>query len=184
MIYGDTFPESKLNFKPDFHIHIKISKEKLIEKRKEYIEKNPEKCEDVIIFLDKLDVFINKIIFSSYIKNRDNSKIDKWLNCDKNNLDEMYDQTFDYIIHNIQKYINEQDCEQETPQFIKSKNMSILNDNKKNKIKVNNDLPDLEKSYIVAPGIDENESVESDIDSEDNEPIYLGTTSGDKLIHY
>jgi uridine kinase len=107
VIFGDAFPKDKLKFEPNFHMHITISKDKLIEKRKEYIDNNPDKCKDILAFIDKLNTFINKVTYSHYIKNRNESKIDLWLKSDENTLDEMYNQTFDYIINKMTLFLNE-----------------------------------------------------------------------------
>jgi hypothetical protein len=109
IVYGDYFPTFKLNFEPNFHIHIKISKDKLIENRKEFIEKNPEKCAEMLEFVKngKLELIINKITYPYYLEYRDKSNIGKFVNSDKNTPDEMYDQIFDYIIFSMRKFLNE-----------------------------------------------------------------------------
>ena len=109
IVYGDYFPTFKLNFEPDFHIHIKVSKDKLIEKRKEYIENNPEDCAEMLEFVKtgKLELIINKITYPYYLEYRDKSNIGKFVNADKNTPDEMYDQIFDYIIFSMRKFLNE-----------------------------------------------------------------------------
>lgn len=107
VIFGDAFPKNKLKFEPNFHIHITISKDKLIEKRKEYINANLDKCKDMLVFVDKLNTFINKITYSHYIKNRNDSKIDLWLKSDENTQEEMYNVTFDYIINKMTLFLNE-----------------------------------------------------------------------------
>lgn len=107
IIYGDIFPKDKLNFEPNFHIHITISKEKLIEKRREYIENNPEKCKDMLNIIDKLNTFINQITYSHYIKNRNNSKIDLWLKSEENTQEQMGDQIFEFIINKMTQFLNE-----------------------------------------------------------------------------
>jgi uridine kinase len=107
VVYGDSFPKDKLNFDTDFHIHITVSKEKLVEKRREFIEKNPDQCKDMILFIDKLSAFINKITYSHYIENRKKSKINLWLNSDENSLDKMYDESFDFIMNSMKKFLDE-----------------------------------------------------------------------------
>lgn len=196
VVYGDIFPKSKLLFDPDFHIHIKISKEKLIEKRKEYIEKNPEKCEDMLFFLDKLEVIINKLTYPHYIKNRDDSKIDKWLNHDKNTVDEMYDQSFEYLMVFMRKFLNEYySTHDKNINFIKETGQKHTEHKKKSHKQISSkskptgksydfDIPDLEKSYMIAPGINESKTVDNSDELDDwdssnssDEPIYLGTTA-------
>jgi uridine kinase len=171
VVYGDNFPKSKLRINPDYHIHIKISKEKLIEKRREYIEKNPEKCKDMLLFLDNLKVIVNKLTYSHYIKNRDDSTINMWLDSDKNKIEEMYDQTFDYLMLSMKKFLNEYYSTHTNNHLNKE-----INKEKKIKKKYDYDNPDLEKSYMVAPGIDESFETDSSSDSSDDNPIYLGTS--------
>lgn len=107
IVYGDAFPKDKLDFETNFHIHITISKEKLVEKRREFIEKNPEQCKDMLFFLDKLGTFINKITYRHYIENRNKSKINLWLNLDEESLDTMYDKSFSFIMNGMTKFLNE-----------------------------------------------------------------------------
>jgi hypothetical protein len=107
IIYGDSFPKDKLKFDTKLHIHLTITKEKLVENRREFIESNPDKCKDLVGFLDKLNVFINKITYGHYIKNRNESKITLWLNSNEDTLDKMYDKTFDFIINEMKFFLNE-----------------------------------------------------------------------------
>lgn len=165
--YGDYFPTFKLKFKPNFHIHIKMSKENLIEKRKEYIEKNPEKCNDLleIIKKDQFDLIINKITYPYYIEYRDKSNIDKYVNADKNTSDEIYDQVFDYIIFSMKKYLNEH--------LTEHSRSGVLN----NKQKQEKEL--IQKQESESFSTTDLEESSSDIDMRDSdesdEPIELGT---------
>jgi hypothetical protein len=52
------------------------------------------------------DTIINKSVFKYYIEYRDNSTINKFLNADKNTVDEMYEQVFDYIIYTMRTFLN------------------------------------------------------------------------------
>lgn len=164
IMYGDYFPTFKLKFNHDFHIHIKISKEKLIEKRKEYIEKNPEKCAEMLEFVNNnnLDILINKITYPYYIEYREKSKIDKYLNSDKNTTDEMYDQAFEYIIFSMKKFLNEHTVtNNKNDQFIKN---DILK-------------PVSEKKYISSDTTNDVEDKDDSDTTEDGEDgQYLGTT--------
>lgn len=109
VVYGDYFPEFKLDFKSDFHVHIKMSKKMLIEKRKEYIEKHPEKCAELLKLVENntFDLVINKVTYPYYLEYRDKSKIDKFISSDENTSDQIYDQTFDFIIFGMRKFLNE-----------------------------------------------------------------------------
>jgi uridine kinase len=110
VVYGDYFPDFKLNFKADFHIHLKISKKRLIEKRKEYIENNAEKCGDLLQIINegKFDLLINKLTYPYYLEYRDKSIIHKFINSDENTTDTIYEQVFEYIMFMMLKFINEE----------------------------------------------------------------------------
>jgi hypothetical protein len=167
LIYGDIIPKTKINFDPDFHIHITISKDKLVEKRREFIEKNPEKCQDMMVFLDKLNVFINKITYSHYIKNRSESKIDLWLKSDENTLDEMYDQTFNYIIDKLNEFLNGYYSIHERKfDFVKDKN----NDSKR--VTYSEDNSDSDDSEDDSEDSEDYSEDDSEEDSENTEPMY------------
>ncbi|ATZ80327.1 hypothetical protein BMW23_0269 [Bodo saltans virus] len=120
--FGNNFPDFKINFKPDFHIHIKLAKENLIEKRKEYIKKHDDECKELLEYVDNeiFDTIINKSVYKYYIEYREKSTINKYLNADKNTLDEMYEQVFEYIIHNMRTFLNK--YYEEHKNEIKSKN--------------------------------------------------------------
>lgn len=169
IIYGDYFPTFKLNFEPDFHIHIKVSKEKLIEKRKEYIENNPEECAEMLEFVKtgKLELIINKMTYPYYLEYRDKSNIGKFVNADKNTPDEMYDQIFDYIIFSMRKFLNE--YYQEHPN---EKSPQASPRNNKDDIKDNNDNNDNEDKK---EDITSSSSVDLDSSEVDDESIELGT---------
>lgn len=124
VIFGDIFPKDKLNFESDFHFHITISKEKLIEKRREYIENNPEKCKDMLNIIDKLSTFINQTTYSHYIKNRNNSKIDLWLKSEENTNEQIYDQIFEFVVNKMTQFLNEYYVENE-------RKFNVLKNNKK-----------------------------------------------------
>lgn len=107
--YGDYFPTDKLKFTPDYHLHVKISKDKLIEKRKEYIKNNPEKCKELLEFIDnnQIELIIKKVTFPYYLEYRGKSKIDKYVSSDTNTVDDMYDQIFKFLMFQMQKYLDE-----------------------------------------------------------------------------
>jgi len=87
IISGTYFPEDKLEFKPDFHLHIKISKQNLVVKRNIKEE-------------DELKT-LNKIIYPYYLDIIKIMKIDKYLNLNEYKIEELYEQSCEFIFNNI-----------------------------------------------------------------------------------
>lgn len=103
IVSGPYFPINKLTNKQDFHINIKISKQKLIENRHNFIKENPDKCADLVQYLDtpiELAI-INKMVYPHYLEYTEKSKIDKYMNANELSIDEIYDNTYDYLISKI-----------------------------------------------------------------------------------
>jgi len=122
IVCGDYFPTEKLEFKTDFHLHVKLSKQKLMEKRNEYIKKNPDKCPELVKFLDTpiVNLIMKQITYKYYLDYRDKSKIDKYLNGDENTPEQIYDQSFDYLMYSMRKFLD-QYYETNIPKNIKKK---------------------------------------------------------------
>lgn len=166
VVYGDSFPKNKIKFDTDFHIHITISKEKLIEKRKDFIEKNAEKCKDMIFFLDKLGGFINKVTYNHYIKNRQDSKINLWLNSDEDTIDKMADKTFEFIMNETKKFLDEY-------YSVHKRNVNFIKEDKLKNIKnIKNDDSDSSSEGTSITSSDSDDStVDESSDSTDFEPV-------------
>ena len=105
IICGDMFPEDKITFVPDFHIHITMTKAELYDKRVEMIEKDKEKYKKLLAIGDELKKYLNKITYGHYVKNKEKSKIDLWVTYSEK--DEMYNKIFDYIIEKMKEYLTE-----------------------------------------------------------------------------
>ena len=108
IIIGPYFPTDKLKFTQDIHVHLKISKQKLLENRHEYIKKHPDKFKDY----DKIDAsselfIINHYTYPHYIKYLGNSKIDKTLHITDMSDIKIYEELFDYIIYFINRFVSE-----------------------------------------------------------------------------
>ena len=74
IISGFSFPQNKLSFKPDFHIHLKISKDDLIKNRNEYVaEKEDSKISQLDD--DMTRRILNKISYPHYMKSLEDSYI-------------------------------------------------------------------------------------------------------------
>lgn len=174
IIYGDAFPTDKLTFETNFHIHITVLKERLVEKRREFIEKNPELCKDMMIFLDKLSSFINKVTYSHYIENRKKSKINLWINSDEDSIDVLYDKSFEFIMNGIKKFLDEYySIHKRNIDFIKEDKIKKLNDkNIKNKSKSKEIIhSDTDSDTDNIYDSDSDNYSDSDSEIEEKEPI-------------
>lgn len=109
IICGTYFPTNKLNFSVDVHLHVKISKQKLIENRLSYIKKHLNDCPE----LEKIDdqkiitLIINKITYPHYLEYLGISKIDKFLNATELDTETIINESFKYLMFYIQKYLND-----------------------------------------------------------------------------
>lgn len=168
VICGPYFPDNKLTFKTDFHIHIKISKQTLIEKRHEFIKNNPEKCHELIDFLDTPTetLIINTITYPHYLDYVKESTIHKYINSKDLTIDQIYDQTADFLFNKIQEYLTEY-----------NKNLTTRSSNTSKPIsqEISANIPNLSSDSSVS----NNESDDSSIIEDPNEPIFLGTTHYD-----
>jgi shikimate kinase len=179
---GQYFVTEKLEFKPDFHIHIKISKNKLTENRKKYIADNPEKCKELANISDTpmFATMINKIVFKHYYEYLAKSKIDLWLDVEKYSMDEMEKTVFEYIFENVQNFLYKSDTEKKT-----YNSTSQIESNRLSKSDNQSDnLNQLEQINLNNKEIedDSDSSLTPDSDSPD-EPIYLGTEEKVEIVY-
>ena len=105
VVSGFGFLSDKLEFKQDFHIHLKISKEQLMKNRKEFIEENKDNKLNEISDEKTQLLILNKISYPHYLKYLDGLKIDKFIISMEKTPDTIYDETFDYLIGEIQKTV-------------------------------------------------------------------------------
>jgi tRNA A37 threonylcarbamoyladenosine biosynthesis protein TsaE len=109
VVCGPYFPTDKLKFEVDFHINIKISKQQLIQRRHNYIKKNPDICKELFEYLDTPTelLIINKITYPHFLEYNEKSKIDKYINAHELKPEQIYDQATDYLFNRIQIFLNE-----------------------------------------------------------------------------
>lgn len=111
VICGPYFPQTKLKFEADFHLHVKISKKNLVDKRHEILVKIAEKDDTCdakkILDTDSEYLIIDKITYPHYIEYLKDSKIDKYLNANEMTNEQICDNAFSYLIHMIQKFVTE-----------------------------------------------------------------------------
>lgn len=116
VVYSQSFPLDKLdnNLHVDFHIHIKLSKQNLFNRRKKFIERHPNlyKNEFDLINTENGKIIFNKYIYPYYLETINNTKINKWINANKyydetNNSynDKNYDIAFDYLMNVINNWL-------------------------------------------------------------------------------
>jgi len=99
IICGFGFPNHLITFKTDFHIYLKINKQKLFEnielkKQEKYNHENAK-----LIF--------NKLTFNHNEQIMKDSKIDKYVNLNDLTFDETKKNIFDYLIFMIDKWLND-----------------------------------------------------------------------------
>lgn len=107
IVRGISFPTNKINSQIDYHIHLSISKQLCIEKRKKFLEENKEKFKDQYDLIDSTEekLKMNTLIYPFYLESRKNTKIDKFINTQELTDNQIYDVAFDGIIEMIQKYL-------------------------------------------------------------------------------
>ena len=139
LVIGISFPEDKIESKPDYHIHLNISKQACVERRKMFLEKHKDEenyGEDYKLIgsvTEKLKM--NQLIFPYYLESIKKAKINKFININEMNNDVVYDTAFDALIDMIKKYLkqdngqsNKSESEEESDSDIRSSDSSINSD--------------------------------------------------------
>lgn len=107
VVIGFSLPEDKMTSMHDFHIHLNISKQICMEKRKAFLEKYKDKYEEEYKLIDtpteKLKM--NQVIYPYYIESTKKSKINKFVNMNTMTDDEAYDDIFNVLIKFISDYL-------------------------------------------------------------------------------
>jgi uridine kinase len=104
VVCGPYFTTDVLTIKPDFHIHVKTQKQLLIDARKKFMEENPEEYKD----LEGLEsVIVNQVTYPHYLEYLKTSKIDKFINAKDMTIDQIYDESADFLFNMIQKFLDD-----------------------------------------------------------------------------
>ena len=105
IVSGFAFPKDKLDFNVDFHIHLKITKEELIKNRQDYAsEKLDEKTSRISEIGEEMEKrILNKVTFPHYLKSLEISDINKFITVKHGEIQNAYDELFDYIMSYIKK---------------------------------------------------------------------------------
>ena len=103
VVSGFSYPEDKLNFKYDFHINVYIKKDKLIEKRKEYLEENKDNPLNEINSERTQLLILNNLTFKHFLASKDkNAHV---IDVSEISADDTYNKIFEYIVKEIEKKI-------------------------------------------------------------------------------
>ncbi len=107
VVIGFSLPEDKIIAEHDFHIHLNISKQVCMEKRKAFLEKYKDKYEEEYKLIgtpvEKLKM--NQIIYPYYIESTKKSKINKFANMNTQTDDEAYNDIFNVLVKFISDYL-------------------------------------------------------------------------------
>ena len=98
IVCGFSFPKDKITEKANFHIHLSISKKNNLEKRKEMTENN-----DKYSHLDfnTIKLVMNQLTYPYYLDTLNRSNINKFINTNKYDKNQIYDQVFDSLMEFI-----------------------------------------------------------------------------------
>jgi cytidylate kinase len=99
IISGHALINSKLKHKPDYHIHLSVSKKINLEKRYKKIDKNKDLDKDTI------KLVMNQLTFPYYLATLKNSNINKFMKINNVNEETVFNDVFDILINFIQEYL-------------------------------------------------------------------------------
>jgi len=105
VVVGLGFPSKLIGFKSDQHIHIKISKDRLVENRHKYLDTHPNDRNYKYKGTPLEKQIINRITIPMYIKMRDNSIIDRYINMSDIDIEMAKTMIFKHLIAYITKWL-------------------------------------------------------------------------------
>jgi uridine kinase len=112
IVNGFAFPQDKIKSTVDYHVHIFITKQNCLVRRKRVVLKKADG--DEIAWDDKHELLkMNKLIFPYYMDTKKRSKIDKSIDVNRQTegdiieSDETYGLTFNSIVKKVQKFIDQ-----------------------------------------------------------------------------
>ena len=162
IVVGFSLPDNRITVKPDYHIHLNISKQVCMEKRKKFVtkhkDKHPEEFKIIGTPTEKLKM--NQLIFPYYLESTKNSKINKFINITNMKAEEIYNEAFDIIVDFIEDFLYQENKEQvtETKEIIKTPKVTDIKSKNKvqtdsNSISVSGELLD-EPEYLYDKELD------------------------------
>lgn len=105
VVSGFGFPNDLINFKPDFHIYLRISKQKLIENRHKFLEENEDNPLNEIKDSRTELLILNNLSYKHYMENKEKSTYTLNMDVTEKTPDTTYDEIFNYIIKEIEKSV-------------------------------------------------------------------------------
>ena len=102
---GFGFPNDLINFKPDFHIYLRISKQKLIENRNKFLEENADNPLNEIKDSRTELLILNNLSYKHYMENKEKSTYTFNMDVTEKTPETTYDEIFNYIIKEIEKSV-------------------------------------------------------------------------------
>lgn len=116
VVVGFALVDDKIKIKPNIHIHLGISKQRSLEKKRVFLEKNkekyPEEYSEINTPIELLKM--NKFIFPYYLSTKERSKINKFISVNDIDDNKAYDQVFDSIVDYIEDKLYENNPEYKT----------------------------------------------------------------------
>lgn len=109
IVSGVSHPSERLKFKPDYHIHLNISKQACIDRRKEFFTKNKEEYPEDSELLEKPaeKLKFNRFTFPYYLETSKKGNVNKFFNITDKSDEEVFDEIFEYLMVSIQKALNQ-----------------------------------------------------------------------------
>jgi len=107
VISGFCFPPDVLKFESDFHIHTAISKQVCLKRQNKFITRNKSKYPNEYNELNTPteSMKMNKILYPAYLKYNKSMVINKYMNVNDLDQNQIYDSSFNYLIQEIEKFL-------------------------------------------------------------------------------
>lgn len=106
VVSGVSFNKDKIEFKIDYHIHLKLSKQVLLEKRHNFIKRHAteSKYEDVLNLDEQTErQLMNQVTYPYYLKLIENSMINKFLNINEIQIDEISREVLKNVLNFVEQ---------------------------------------------------------------------------------
>jgi hypothetical protein len=129
VIYGFGFPTKLLKFVPDFHILVKISKQKLLENRAKFIENHTPDEKEIPKKIEEERLVLNTVTYPLYLKISEDSKFTKVINTNEMTEDQVKEELFGYLMAIINKWLTNRnsDGSQMSRPYYQRSNTSTIN---------------------------------------------------------
>ncbi len=100
IVTGMALVDDKIDAKPNVHIHLSISKQVCLSKRRKLIEKKKEEYEEDYKYINTPTetLKMNKLIYPYYLETKERSKISKFINANEMDSDQIWNAGWDLLI--------------------------------------------------------------------------------------